>query len=467
VNGFKPYKRRPAHSDVALVHFDQGSLWIEQEAYPYRSLQFSDVPDDAVIYAERDTIRALLRAGLGEATLRETSIVKWECDGRTILPLARDVEVTLDDLCLWREWLESEGAGIGSRSGAAVKLLRATLQREFSYTGEWPNVESIVGGRLHKTNPAMHPEIKVWDLRAAYATTLASLPSGYWKHNGDDVENEEATCFALATIYVPGKGMFGPLPQRDGIHTGGAWWEEWIIERPYPQRVTITGVWSGDEIRSALNAGARIEKIHRSWFLRVEDYPFQPWWEAVERGRKMNGAAGSLAKITGNTLWGIFGTREGPMHKLRYVDGKQVRTPLPEAKIFHRNYPLAELITSKVRARIYNELIVPAGRQLISVCVDGGLTTPGFTPQGADWRLKDSGKLCSFLSPYLLMYLKHDGTPVYKAAGIPTAKRASFFRSLQEFAMRHGKASLKIRHALDGGALDMALATGAVEEAFQ
>src|SRR5690348_13217477 len=228
MNGFAPYKRKPAHSDIALVHFENGSLWIEHEPYPYRSLTLDSVPDSCVIYAERDTIRALLRAGLGVATMRDNAITLWEYEGRNVLPLPRDIELTLDDLCIWREWLESEGAGIGTRSGTAVKLLRATLAKPFNYTGEWPNVESIVGGRLHATPAAMHPKVKVWDLRSAYAQTLARTPSGRWKRaNGDyDVEDASVASIVLVTIYVTGRGHWGPLPQRDGIRTGGAWWEE-------------------------------------------------------------------------------------------------------------------------------------------------------------------------------------------------------------------------------------------------
>jgi hypothetical protein len=465
--GYSPYKHRPPHRTLGIARSDNGRLWFETE-----SLAFNDaesVPSEIVLYATRDVCKSFLRQGIGSAVRRQGAIVKWEVGARIIHLLPRDIDPSLMDLCAWRDWVESEGAGIGSRSGTAVSMLRARLSEGFETGGMSVPIGLIVGGRMHSTRPAMHESVTVWDLRSAYASTLATLPSGRWRVGRLDLD-DKAPQFAECSVLIPKRSKWGPLPQREGVTTTGAWWEEWIIERPYPQGITLSGLWSADELRSAVDCGARILRVHRAWRMHIEAYPFYDWWRAIERGRLLPNAAGSLAKVTGNTLWGVFAVRPGKLERIEYRNGLMHRTPMSDGYSSNRqrDYALAETITARVRARVYDELIRPAGDNLISVCVDGGLVKPGFRPRGDDWRMKDSGSLCAFITPYLFSYRRYNGETVYKAAGIADEKRIEFFASMHRSAFGDSRrpSARRLARALEGSAPVLNAAKSYVEKAF-
>jgi hypothetical protein len=378
--------------------------------------------------------------GMGEGTFQHSAMMRYTIDGRDIHTIPAEIAIDLESLIAWRDWIEESGGSVRSRSGTAMSLLRASLEAPLKLRqGEHPDIGSIIGGRIHGCKAfEVYPEIEIWDISAAYARTLASLPyNGAWRIVRKLDLDSDAEQFAQVAVCLP-EMEHGPLTLRDRADTFG-WWQDVYREREFPTGTTITGIWSSDELRAALNVGGRIVKTNTVYRLFSSgEFPFAQWWENVERGRSLPGKAGALAKIIGNVLWGVFAFSAKDRKLVRYANrpGRKREKIVkelydPAATNHRRDLALAELVTSKVRAKVYNEHMLPAGNRLISVCVDGGLTRPGFTPAGDHWRLKDRGTGCAFLKPYVYAYERATGQIVYKVAGVPERNKASFFQAIK------------------------------------
>lgn len=438
-----PYRSRPKHKAIGLVvPTESGGVVVdfEDESRPASALatdHLDNVPRNTAVYIDSMLARSYLRMGIGEALYTNRAMTRYIVNHRTLYPIPHDIGPSLLDLIQWRDWVETTGGSVRSKTGTAVTILRANLDRPLK-TGKgdgYPPLDKIVGGRIHGTGFAMHPEIEVWDISAAYATTLANLRiDGVWKEAPFDIDSERFQQFADVTIRVPSL-RWGPLPEQANYPTRGLWWDV-FGEREFPISTTFRGLWTATELRSAVNAGSQIKKVHSSSRLFASNrQPFSAWWGAIMEGRKLNGKAGTLAKITGNVLWGIFAPTKGKRMLVRYGPGrKRIVTPLPDAKAttLHADYALAELVTSTIRAKVYDELIIAGGDNLISVCVDGGLTKPGFVPPGEGWRKKDSGTECAFLKPFVYAYRRPSGERVFKMAGIQADKREDAFTTLRQ-----------------------------------
>jgi hypothetical protein len=439
-----PYKRRPAHRSVGLVaRTDGGPIVADFEdsariASPLSTMPVDRIPPNVALYIDGSLARSYLRQGIGEAEFQNGVMTRYTVNRRQLYPLPADLGIDLSSLMLWRDWIEDSGGSVRSKTGTALTLLRASLHRPLQLAkGEPPPLDMIVGGRIHGTGFAMHPSIQIWDISAAYARTLADLRiDGGWREASLDLDNGAAQ-FADATIRIPSL-RWGPLPRRNMMPSRGLWFDV-FGEREFPTGKRIRGIWSADELRSALGVGVRIERINRAWRLYSSSRrPFSAWWSIIERGRELPGKAGALAKITGNVLWGVFAGTMGKRERIRYGRGRKIiREPIDDSRAveFHRDYALAELITSHIRAKVYDELMVPAGEHLISVCVDGGLVEPnGFSPNGDHWRLKDSGSECAFFKPYVFAYRQPSGRIVYKMAGVRESERRKAFEDWRRWA---------------------------------
>lgn len=432
-----PYRRTPAHRDVGIV-FKRGYADVEDcETGIYHTQRIEDVPEKVALYIGVGMARSWLKSGVGEAVKYNDTLSRYYVHGRELYLLPSEIgNVSLADLMMFRDFVEEAGGSVRSKSGTAVTLLRASLQGDKPIRlsrGSPPPFNRIIGGRIHGTGFDMHPLVNVWDISAAYASTLAGLRTdGIWRRGTLNLDSDRFEQFAEVTIQIPDL-PFGPLPLRSAYPARNLWWDV-FGEREFPSG-RIAGTWSADELRAAIASGARILRVHQAWrLLSSKRQPFWRWWEIIQRGRELPGKAGALVKIVGNVLWGVFAPTGGEREWVHYEKKTRKRIAEPMESTFptgwHADYPLAELITSKVRAKVYTELIVPAGDHFISCCVDGGLTKPGFEPQGSGWRLKDQGQYCAFLKPFVYAYERADGRPVYKWAGVPDEQKAQAFRTL-------------------------------------
>src|SRR6266542_601566 len=384
--------------------------------------------------------------GIGEAIFQQSAMTRYSIDGRDIYPIPQEVAVDLESLILWRDWIEGCGGRVKSKTGTAFSLLRASLDAPIHLNrGNVPDIPTIIGGRVHSCiGFDVLPEIEIWDISAAYARTLAAMRvDGKWKEAKLDLDSN-AEQFAWVAVRVP-EMEHGPLPERErNAKHFGLWWDI-FAEREFPTGTVVSGVWSADELRAAVNIGCKIIRRNAAYKLYASSRePFARWWENVQLGRSLPAKAAALAKITGNVLWGCFAPATGKRKSVRYANRPgwkrekivKLLDDLPASR-WRRDLALAELVTSKVRAKVYNEAMTPANGQLVSVCVDGGLFRPGFTPTGQHWRLKDRGSACAFLKPYIYAHRRDDGQVVYKVAGVPERHKAAFFQATEAQRFDH------------------------------
>ena len=431
----EPYRRSPKPRPIAIVRADRSVL---DEAGDITTL--ADVDPRARIYADRDLVNPILHRGDGLAVCWNEIPIRWIADGRSVYLMGGypgDRPDLLAGLIMIRDFLAENGAGMGSISSSSYSLLRATLDRPLKvWSGEdVPKISEVIGGRQEAfVDPGIIGAFDAWDLEAAYARALGDLvyPASWATWGTLPSERSPYPCFVRARVSVAPGSPVGPLPRRRRKPDDSRTWRR-LDEREYPIGKTLTGVWSADEIRAALDTGARV-KILKVWMMRGHpDRPFQRWWELIQVARGFPGVAGRLAKTMGNTLWGQF-CALGERTRVVYHDGRPTRTPDPMPRPPRRSQPLdvAELVTSKVRARLLSEIMVPQLDRLISVHTDGALLRPGPTPDlPEDWKLKDRGRSLIYLGPQTYAYRRAgSGTTVYKVSGVAPRHVRAVFSSL-------------------------------------
>ena len=428
----RPYQKPRPHSDVALLAYAQSvePLFITEdgEQLPLRAIATKGIK----LYGDRRLARGYLKAGIGEAECWNNVPVKWILGKHTVTLLPNTLEVDIRSLAQWRDWIESYGAAISSVVGSSMSLLRATLEQPlYLDKGTLPPLPTVVGGRVDGIKAGVYGAFDAWDISAAYARCVGSLRiSGTWRECTDI---DKAT-FVQAALTVPDM-PYGPLPLRDAklkqslVHRV-------FDRREYPVRKRIEGIWTADEVRMAVEHGAKLKRIRQGWRLFHDSRePFGQWWEAIQIGRRLEGMAGEMAKLTGNTLWGLF-CAYGKKSRIRYENHKLIKQPLPDPPSFNRSFALAEMVTSTIRTQLFRELIAPAGEHLISVCVDGGLIHHnGFRPIGDRWKLKEHGSNLVFIVPYCYSYRADDGSEVFKMAGVPEGSKATAFRTIKQVVL--------------------------------
>lgn len=346
----------------------------------------------------------------------------------------------LAGLIAWRDWLTAEGASSGSSIGSAsMSLLKATLQGPLwcRCGPDVPPVGFTFGGRSElgsRGRGTFGPAVNV-DMQAAYARTLAdACYGGKWFHwpRPRDWRRQAADgriVFAHARVEVPAGLAFGPLPQLTGRRRP----ENPLAQlcTPYPVGRRLQGTWVADELQAALDHGCRLRELLGVWVHVPVDVerPFTAWWRAVERGRRLPDQVGAtLAKQTGNALWGQFcinvrGSRsirswrrqgKGWRAATETVPGKGMRWPLaPE---------LAEAVCGRVRAELFGMML---GRSMVCVHTDGGWFDSRLRlPHG--WRVKAETSTLRCLGPQRLAYLDADEW-CYSVSGVLPEDAADVF----------------------------------------
>ncbi len=433
----EPYKTHPAPPRIGVLVDHTSYLDETHAARPLASLE----PGERV-YASQDVALELVRAGHGHAFCWNANPIRLELPDATVrvigLPFPPDAVDAVDGLATWRDWLAAEGAAPqGSLGGSAFSLLRAKLEQTLWTTvpaAQAPPIPYTIGGR-QELGPQGAPvqldgQLRHYDMRAAYASTLGTLAyGGHWRRvkpheRFDLVTRAGLPVFARARVTLPAGLELGPLIRRPRAHPAP-------IEQvfggvaSYPTSGTLQGVWTWQELAAALDHGARI-KILDAWVHASGGrLPFLPWWNTIEQGRELPGFASLLAKATGNALWGQFCITRGQRSTVSYLNGRRTVRNLPRPRGGRRPaHDLSELLTGQVRARLYR-FMAAAGPQLVTAHTDGGWTAGDFTYP--EWRSKDTATRIRVLDPQLLAYTRPTGQEVYCVAGWPAALADDLF----------------------------------------
>lgn len=430
----KPYRKPPKVPPVAMVREDGR---IVREDGSTRGLFGMDPGDPTLVYADKLVAEHHALAGRGSIIRWNDTWTRWEVGGRSAILLSGfpgDGADMLAGLVAWRDWVRDAGATIGTIGSTAVSLLRASLDRPLYLAGgEPPLLPEVVGGRQEQgLPPGYYGPFVAWDIQAAYTRVLGNLlyQGGPWAPCGSlPASDEPWPTFAHARVRVDPGGSWGPLPRRlrkpepTGITRK-------MLRREYPIGQRFQGIWSGVELAAAERAGAHV-RVDQAWIMAGrERYPFRPWLRLIDQGRRLPGYAATLAKMCGNALWGRF-IFYGDRNRLSYQGKTMTVTPEPIPGRNPNAAPdLAELVTSAVRARLLDDLLVPYGEHVWSVHTDGGLVDAACTPAlPADWRAKDRGRLLIYMGPQAYAWSEGRGLR-YKLAGTPPSKVVETFANL-------------------------------------
>lgn len=452
-----PYRLHPVAPSVALLSPD-GTVLDEHGA----SVDLDDFPPGVRVWCSYDTARDLLDEGRGEALCWNREEIRWRhrsfeagwvrrpSDVNVIkLPFPEDPREGLRALASWRDWLASyRAAPLGTTGSSAWSLLRATLNQPLWTTvGEAPPVAFTVGGR-QELGPGgagrFEGMLQHLDLPAAYAAEIGGLRyGGRWlntlnapvKHDPDWWAREGRCVFVRASVRIPDL-PYGPLPKRPRASPSG-YLGSLLLGAHYPAGTRLQGVWTWQEVEMAVKHGARIERLLGCWaHLAGDSTPFAYWWGAVCDGRELPGLAGLLAKTTGNALWGRF-CMDWRLMGERSIRSKGAHVAasfrvLPRFWMPPAAHDLAETVSGRVRARLY-DLIMVAGERLVCCHTDGAwlkaqahveLDVP------AGWRVKEKARRLELLTPQNLRYWPRpprESEPWVVFSGMPASQADQAF----------------------------------------
>jgi hypothetical protein len=431
-----PYVRRPVPPVMCLLDAEGRAISEHGEL-----VDLDDPPANHRVFAGWETVARLVDDGHGEALCWRSEEIRWretqhpeEPDWKRrpgdvyVLRLPGldelDPAKVLRGLTRWRDWLAEFGAApTGTTGSTSMSLLRARLEGPLQtgsmLSGEWdrPPILQTLGGRQElgpKGQGQFRGELVQVDMEAAYAQTLGGLRYGWaWQK----LEPPEAVklgedglrpVFIRAKVRIPAL-QYGPLPRRPRFRTK-SYLEADMVGADYPTGLVLQGVWTLQELETAERAGCSVKMLD-AWVHRSASRPFLPWWEAVEQGRRMRGLGGSLAKMTGNALWGRFAAdvRTGGTRAIKRRNGEVRLYPLPSRPQPWPAHDLAETVSGRVRARLY-ERMLSAGDHLISAHTDG-LWAVGKPARVEGWRTKQRASRLDLLGPQTLRYWPEPAPP--------------------------------------------------------
>lgn len=406
----EPYKKPRPHRELAYL-LDAETVLTEDGT---EATLKATLKQGVQVWAPSERLRELTREGSGSAILWRYVAIGWsphrDAQSWPVRGLAIDSPEqpsdALDGLCKWRTWLESYGAApAGSLGGSGLSLLKASLARPlWTDMGDSPPIRFTMGGRQETRYPSpthVRGNLVNSDIQAAYANTLGGLLYGgrwqryewrqLWRARYE--KNLGLLMYVRAKVDVPElqetfpqlrEGHRGPLLSRPRKTPTAADALFWTLEERFPSGQTIQGVWTFDELESAIESGAVVKKIIDVWIHESNERPFELWLRRVHEGRELSGFAGRLAKATGNATWGQFAIARGRRQVV--AKGRNEKLPLRGGNPSQRAFDLAESIAGRVRANLYRGMTA-AGPRLICAHTDG-LWSEGASIVG--WRHDDN-----------------------------------------------------------------------------
>ncbi len=437
------------HRDVAVL-LDKDTILLEDGT----EMPYDCVFDNTKIFAPSSLAKDLwTKIKIGEIQSFDNRIIKWrkKCPDhykvRTSWPgnslevsffnsrsYPENPSVAVEQFANWRDWVEENGGNIkGTLSNTSASLFRATLPKEGYETPfeKIKGIDSPLGGRLlpcKSLYTTFSGDYIQWDLYSAYSKQLSRLRFGgigsRWiqtknSHNFDNLVDKGYLIYIEATVKIPDIKL-GPIPiRRDRKFPNPMW--DWLN---FPTNDTIKGIWSYEEIRQADAIGCKI-KISRIFYHEAtgRKYWHEDWYNIIESGKKnLQGFAKSLAKQTGNSLWGRYAMRPRPSRtKWRDENGKR-HSEVRNIRISKGNQcmELADQLCGKIRASLF-ELAISAGNNLIQGNTDGAwLKYDGrWNPPNHDWRVKHRATRIDVIDDRTYRYWEPgEKDPEYIAPGI-------------------------------------------------
>jgi hypothetical protein len=454
-----PYRRPPGVYQVAVLTED--GLLRHEDGGLYHP---DELPADTRAFGQWDVVRPLMRRGLGEALCWNSEEVKWR---RTAHPEEEEWKVRhsdvavhrvplhprrrerafLGDVIAWRDWLLRAGAraASGTVGSEAMSLLKASLAgqevidfgRTFGGRSDRPPIRWTRGARM-QDGPAgqgLHRgQLVQLDLPSAYSSLLGGLRyGGAWQqidvrgaHFHSWLMERREPMFVRCQVEVP-ELRTGPLLRMTRHRTNFITMHELALrgplDPPYPTGCYLGGVWTRDEIVTALESGCAVEPL-QAWVHRSSREPFRAWWELIQEGREeLRGSAGELlVKMTGNALVGQF-SREGGRRTIR-GGGRRMRRCGPGFQPYPA-HDLAEYVTGTTRARLYR-LIQWAEDRLLTCHTDGAWVRDDGSVYPEGWRVKQRAHRLELLAPASYRYWR-GRWPCVVRAGTPAIEAEELF----------------------------------------
>ncbi len=340
------------------------------------------------------------------------------------------------DLMVVVSWLADRGVPAKSIPAMSWDLWRSSLREPVRIGApEGPGRAALFGGR-QAAEPGAYWRSVIWDVRSAYPAAMAARPIATSLREVSPGTRIDGTTpgLARASVYVPTDLPYAPLPVREA---------EQVVSYPLG---AISGTWTWRELHAALLLGCEV-RIEQCWApRRVEDL-FSPWWESVQGGRDLPGAAGTMVKSIINSLWGQFALRgEGEVDVYWSDDAGElpIEEPRPDHALpHHYTVHVAAEVTSRVRTQTLMEGIYESGR-VQHVDTDGIITSrmgDGPVNQGTapgQWRAKAIVHELEVLAPQVYRYTE-EKDPVrwrYVAAGLSEDGAFEMFRQAPHLRTR-------------------------------
>jgi hypothetical protein len=455
-----PYRRR--HPKHTVVFVDGDGVYTDEHG---DSIDPRNVPPNHRCFTTWDTARRLTIEGRGEALLWKGEHIRWspfQHPGDTTwrpalsdayvlrVPMYADTATNLAEIARWRDWLHEYGAVPGTPGAASMGLLKGTLRKPLWCSVGWDakRIRQSFGGRIGN-GPGGPGEYRGdlfhYDLQAAYANGIGTVRyGGRWFHEPRDnpewlahLARQGVPVLVHARVYVPKLATYGPLPSlalspRLRAHRHHPFLREMLRMSGgmYPTGRRIQGWWTYEEVQLAADIGCNIKVIAAWKHCAPKDSPFRHWLQAVNYGREMQGLAGSLAKLTGNALWGQFAldaSLYGRRTIRRYTKGRK-RPVVVKLADHPKRIPaidLAEIVAGRVRAQLLAAML-QCGNSLICAHTDG-LWAIGTVRLTNEWRVKASAQRVELLNPQKLRYHPRRKSPVTVYAGVPLERGAEAF----------------------------------------
>ena len=316
------------------------------------------------------------------------------------------------------DFYRAYGANIGSIPGMTKSLWRATLPRPLiECAPDFPQDALVLGGRQGLIGRGRYHDVRVWDLSAAYASTMGELLiPRRWHRYASGFPLDVPSGFARAEVTLP-RVAWGPLPYRERRRM------------VFPIKDTLEGFWTLDELRACHEIGCRVT-IRELWAAHGYRSAFDAWWTAIREGRKsLTGPAEKMLKASSNSLWGSFAAAGYPLWE--YFEGGKHKITKAGGTLKPQSLTIAALVSAKVRARLFLEAL--ADKPIISCHTDGVVTFGGvdLSPAHAGpgtWRLTNECYYVDILAPQVMRYITTDGEEIYKVSGATPERAPKLFR---------------------------------------
>jgi hypothetical protein len=273
----------------------------------------------------------------------------------------------------WVEWLRRNGVQPGAPSTCGMRLWTNTLERTLTVRAprEVDPRRALFGGRQQAPLLGRFVDCEQQDITTAYPHSLAMTPVAVAWHERSrlDLDGDDDGLAEVVVSIPEGAGDgWAALPVRRG--DGSCDW---------PMCETVEGLWTFDDLRVAVDAGAMVERVDGVWVARSTADVWQRWWARVVEGRELSNP---LVKLTCNRLWGAFAQRLERGKFIPRDDYASVVDPQPVHDT-SKELPLsmatqmfvAAFCASRVRSRLWWEAIRPD--KAIYVDTDSAITEKG------------------------------------------------------------------------------------------